>query len=183
MRRLLMPEDWIGHPLRKDFVEPQEYHGISTVRESPIIRLDSHRQKMSTLHTEEMTLNMGPQHPSTHGVLRFIVHADGEVMREAIPDVGYLHRSIEKIAEKVGYHGFMPYTDRVDYVCAMFTNQGWGMACEKLGGHRGAASAASTAASSRRSSTASHRICCRSARWRWISARSRRSPMRSASAR
>ena len=87
---------------------------------------------MSTLHTEEMTLNMGPQHPSTHGVLRFVVRADGEVMREAIPDVGYLHRSIEKIAEKVGYHGFMPYTDRVDYVCAMFTNQGWGMACEKL---------------------------------------------------
>ena len=79
---------------------------------------------MSTLHTEEMTLNMGPQHPSTHGVLRFVVRADGEVMREAIPDVGYLHRSIEKIAEKVGYHGFMPYTDRVDYVCAMFTNQG-----------------------------------------------------------
>ena len=96
---------------------------------------------MSTLHTEEMTLNMGPQHPSTHGVLRFVVRADGEVMREAIPDVGYLHRSIEKIAEKVGYHGFMPYTDRVDYVCAMFTNQGWGMACEKLAGievpHRG----------------------------------------------
>jgi NADH-quinone oxidoreductase subunit D len=89
---------------------------------------------MSTLRTEEMTLNMGPQHPSTHGVLRFVVRADGEVMREAIPDVGYLHRSIEKIAEKVGYRGFMPYTDRVDYVCAMFTNQGWGMACEKLAG-------------------------------------------------
>jgi NADH-quinone oxidoreductase subunit D len=84
------------------------------------------------LETEEMTLNMGPQHPSTHGVLRFVVKADGEVMREAIPDVGYLHRSIEKIAEKVGYHGFMPYTDRVDYVAAMFCNQGWGMACERL---------------------------------------------------
>ncbi len=89
---------------------------------------------MSTFRTEEMTLNMGPQHPSTHGVLRFIVRADGEVMREAVPDVGYLHRSIEKIAEKVGYHGFMPYTDRVDYVSAMFTNHGWAMACEKLGG-------------------------------------------------
>jgi NADH-quinone oxidoreductase subunit D len=86
------------------------------------------------LETEEMTLNMGPQHPSTHGVLRFIVKADGEVMREAIPDVGYLHRSIEKISEKVGYHGFMPYTDRVDYVAAMFCNQGWGMACERLAG-------------------------------------------------
>ena len=84
--------------------------------------------------TEEMTLNMGPQHPSTHGVLRFVLKADGEVMREAIPDVGYLHRSIEKIAEKVGYHGFMPYTDRVDYVAAMPCNQGWAMVCEKLAG-------------------------------------------------
>lgn len=84
------------------------------------------------LETEEMTLNMGPQHPSTHGVLRFVVKADGEVMRRAVPDVGYLHRSIEKIAEKVGYHGFMPYTDRVDYVAAMFCNQGWGMVTEKL---------------------------------------------------
>jgi len=84
--------------------------------------------------TEEMTLNMGPQHPSTHGVLRFIVKADGEVMRAAVPDIGYLHRSIEKIAEKVGWHGFMPYTDRVDYVAAMTTNQAWAMAGEGLGG-------------------------------------------------
>jgi NADH-quinone oxidoreductase subunit D len=88
----------------------------------------------SGLETEEMTLNMGPQHPSTHGVLRFVVKADGEVMRRAIPDVGYLHRSIEKISEKVGYHGFMPYTDRVDYVAAMFCNQGWAMASEALAG-------------------------------------------------
>jgi len=91
-------------------------------------------QREGGLETEEMTLNMGPQHPSTHGVLRFVVKADGEVMREAVPDVGYLHRSIEKISEKVGYHGFMPYTDRVDYIAAMFCNQGWGMACEKLAG-------------------------------------------------
>src|SRR5438128_202822 len=55
------------------------------------------------LATEDMTLSMGPQHPSTHGVLRFVVRADGEVMKEAIPDIGYLHRSIEKIAEKVGW--------------------------------------------------------------------------------
>jgi NADH-quinone oxidoreductase subunit D len=85
------------------------------------------------LATEEMVLNMGPQHPSTHGVLRFIVTADGEVMRKAQPDIGYLHRSIEKIAEKVGWHGFMPYTDRVDYVAAMGCNQGWAMCAEILG--------------------------------------------------
>jgi NADH-quinone oxidoreductase subunit D len=92
------------------------------------------RETESGLVTEDMTLNMGPQHPSTHGVLRFIVRADGEVMKEAIPDIGYLHRSIEKIAEKVGWHGFLPYTDRVDYVAAMFCNHGWSMAAEKLAG-------------------------------------------------
>ena len=92
------------------------------------------RETNGGLVTEDMTLNMGPQHPSTHGVLRFIVRADGEVMKEAIPDIGYLHRSIEKIAEKVGWHGFIPYTDRVDYVAAMFCNHGWSMAAEKLAG-------------------------------------------------
>ncbi|MFM7142440.1 MAG: NADH-quinone oxidoreductase subunit D [Alphaproteobacteria bacterium] len=101
---------------------------------SHAIDIDLHREGPGGLETEEMTLNMGPQHPSTHGVLRFVVKADGEVMRRAIPDIGYLHRSIEKIAEKVGYHGFMPYTDRVDYVSAMQCNQGWAMACEKLAG-------------------------------------------------
>src|SRR5262249_35190618 len=84
--------------------------------------------------TEDMTLSMGPQHPSTHGVLRFVVRADGDVMKEAIPHIGYLHRSIEKIAEKVGWHGFIPYTDRVDYVAAMFCNHGWSMASEALAG-------------------------------------------------
>src|SRR4029450_4341179 len=84
------------------------------------------------LVTEDMTLSMGPQPPSPHGVLRFLVRADAEVMKEAIPHIGYLHRSIEKIAEKVGWHGFLPYTDRVDYVAAMFCNHGWAMAAEKL---------------------------------------------------
>jgi NADH-quinone oxidoreductase subunit D len=84
-------------------------------------------------HTaEEMLLNFGPQHPSTHGVINFLVDTDGEVMRRAIPEVGYLHRSIEKIAEQVGYPGFMPYTDRVDYVAAMFANEGYALAVERL---------------------------------------------------
>jgi len=99
---------------------------------TPAIELEVERAGGAGLETEEMTLSMGPQHPSTHGVLRFVVKADGEVMRRAIPDIGYLHRSIEKISEKVGYHGFMPYTDRVDYVSAMQCNQGWAMACETL---------------------------------------------------
>lgn len=83
---------------------------------------------------EEMTLNMGPHHPSTHGVLRFIIQSDGEIIRKAVPDVGYLHRSIEKIGERCTYPGYMPYTDRVDYVAAMFANECWAMACEKLMG-------------------------------------------------
>jgi NADH-quinone oxidoreductase subunit D len=82
---------------------------------------------------EEMTVNMGPQHPSTHGVIRFIVKTDGEIMHDADPDVGYLHRSIEHISEKCTYEGFMPYTDRVDYVCAMTANHVWAAAVEKLG--------------------------------------------------
>src|SRR5438105_11550705 len=80
----------------------------------------------------DMLLNMGPQHPSTHGVINFLVQTDGEVMKRAIPEVGYLHRSLEKIAEKVGYNGFMPYTDRVDYIAAMFANQGYAMAVERI---------------------------------------------------
>jgi NADH-quinone oxidoreductase subunit D len=83
---------------------------------------------------EEMVLNMGPHHPSTHGVIRFIIKTDGEIMREAIPDVGYLHRSIEKIAEGVPYESLMPYTDRVDYVSAMTANHCWAAAVEKLAG-------------------------------------------------
>src|SRR5512142_2937329 len=81
---------------------------------------------------EEMVLNFGPQHPSTHGVINFMVETDGEVIRKAIPDVGYLHRSIEKIGEAVGYPGFMPFTDRVDYVAAMFPNEGYATAVERL---------------------------------------------------
>lgn len=84
------------------------------------------------IQTQEMLLNMGPQHPSTHGVIRFVVKTDGEVMSEALPDVGYLHRSIEKIGEICDYNGFMPYTDRADYLSAMNANQGYAMVVEKL---------------------------------------------------
>lgn len=83
-------------------------------------------------NSEEMILNFGPQHPSTHGVINFLVQTDGEVIRTAVPDVGYLHRGIEKIGEIVGYPGFMPYTDRIDYVAAMFANEGYAIAVERL---------------------------------------------------
>lgn len=87
---------------------------------------------MSTIRTEEMTISMGP-HPATHGVLRFIIRTDGEVIHGLKPDVGYLHRGMEKIAERTGYIGFQPYTDRLDYVCAMTCNHAYALAVEKLG--------------------------------------------------
>ncbi len=89
-------------------------------------------EDLSHLIEEEMEINMGPQHPSTHGVLRFRVFTDGEIIRKAIPEVGYLHRGIEKIGEMIEYPGFMPYTDRVDYVSAMTANHAYARAVEVL---------------------------------------------------
>jgi NADH-quinone oxidoreductase subunit D len=88
----------------------------------------------SDVRTEELVLNMGPQHPSTHGVLRVILQTDGELVLKATPYIGYLHRSAEKIAEKVSYRQFTPYTDRLDYLAAMNNNLGFALVVEKLGG-------------------------------------------------
>jgi len=87
----------------------------------------------SDIRTEELVLNMGPQHPSTHGVLRVILQTDGELVLKATPYLGYLHRCAEKIAEKVTYRQFTPYTDRLDYLAAMNNNLGFALAVEKLG--------------------------------------------------
>src|SRR5436309_1934374 len=81
-----------------------------------------------------MTLNMGPQHPSTHGVLRLELKTDGEVVHEAIPHIGYLHRCFEKHAENVDYPGVIPFTDRMDYVASMNNNLGYALAVERLMG-------------------------------------------------
>ena len=81
---------------------------------------------------EEMILNMGPQHPSTHGVLNFLIVTDGEVIHQALPNVGYLHRGFEKLAEQTPYTTFIPYTDRIDYLAAMFGNHAYVLAVEKL---------------------------------------------------
>ena len=78
------------------------------------------------LETSEMVLNMGPQHPSTHGVLRVILKLDGERVRDVECVIGYLHRGVEKIAENRTYTMFTPYVDRMDYVAAVQT--GWGIA-------------------------------------------------------
>jgi NADH-quinone oxidoreductase subunit D len=79
-------------------------------------------------------VNMGPQHPSTHGVINLTLKLSGEIIMEVDPNVGFLHRGIEKLSEMTSCIGFTPYTDRIDYLSAMFGNQGWCMAIEKLCG-------------------------------------------------
>src|SRR5437667_2673209 len=84
--------------------------------------------------TDETLVNMGPQHPSTHGVLRLVLRTDGEVISEVTPHLGYLHRCAEKIGENVTPIQFIPYTDRMDYLAAMNMNLGYSLAVEKLSG-------------------------------------------------
>ena len=79
---------------------------------------------------------MGPQHPSTHGVLRLVLRTDGEVVTEVTPHIGYLHRSAEKIGENLTPRQFLPYTDRLDYLAGMNMNLGWALCVEKLLGQR-----------------------------------------------
>lgn len=81
---------------------------------------------------DELVINMGPQHPATHGVLRLVLKTRGEVVVEAVPHLGYLHRALERIGEKVNYAQFMPYTDRLDYVAAMNCNLAYALAVERL---------------------------------------------------
>ena len=83
---------------------------------------------------EKMILNMGPSHPATHGVLRLLLELDGEIITKAIPDVGYLHRGDEKIAENMTYTQFIPYTDRLDYLAPLANNVAYSLAVEKLMG-------------------------------------------------
>jgi len=150
LRRILMPDDYDeGYPLRKDF--PAEGKGwrsrfdflprldepVGEWSESEVPD-DQRHQFMADDHpgdtkrTTELLLNMGPQHPSTHGGIRFVLTTDGEVINRAVPDIGYLHRGLEKIAEKVSYHSFMPFTDRLDYLASMNCNHGWAKAVETL---------------------------------------------------
>jgi NADH-quinone oxidoreductase subunit D len=86
------------------------------------------------VRTDEMLVNMGPQHPSTHGVLRLVLRTDGEMISEVTPHLGYLHRCAEKIGENVLPIQFIPYTDRMDYLAGMNMNLGYSMAVEKLCG-------------------------------------------------
>jgi NADH-quinone oxidoreductase subunit D len=96
------------------------------------LRGDSlHQQDMPT---EEMLVNMGPQHPATHGVLRIVLRTDGEMVLEAVPHIGYLHRCAEKIGESLAPYQFIPYTDRMDYLSGMNNNLAYALTIEKLAG-------------------------------------------------
>jgi len=88
--------------------------------------------KEEAVETKEITLSMGPQHPSTHGVLHLVLDIKGEKVLKADTDIGYLHRGTEKIAENLFYPQFVPYTDRLDYMCAMSNNLAYVAAVEKL---------------------------------------------------
>src|SRR5438876_1422643 len=87
---------------------------------------------MPEIKTEEMVLNMGPQHPSTHGVLRLELILEGEIVSNVIPHIGYLHRCFEKHVEAMTYPQVIPYTDRMDYLASMCNNFGYAIAVEKL---------------------------------------------------
>lgn len=150
LRRILMPEDYDeGYPLRKDF--PTEGRGwrssfpfIPRLDEPGIestegeISAENKRAFVAgngtsgSTRREELLLNMGPQHPSTHGVLRVVLELDGERIVKATPDLGYLHRGVEKLAEGLHYMQIIPHTDRLDYVCAMANNYAYVRAVEKL---------------------------------------------------
>jgi NADH-quinone oxidoreductase subunit D len=101
---------------------------------APDVLMDLDRSVLGDLQTEEMLVNMGPQHPSTHGVLRIVLRTDGEMVLEAVPHVGYLHRCAEKIGENLQPYQYIPYTDRMDYLAGMNNNQGYALAIEKLAG-------------------------------------------------
>src|SRR6185295_15397707 len=88
--------------------------------------------KAEDLKSDEIIINMGPQHPSTHGVLYLEFKLNGEIVVDCRPHIGYLHRSCEKVAENRMYTAFIPFTDRLDYLAAMNNNLGYCLAVEKL---------------------------------------------------
>ncbi len=95
-------------------------------------QLETYQETTTDMIGEKLILNMGPSHPATHGVLRLVLELDGEIITKAIPDVGYLHRGDEKIAENMHYNQFVPYTDRLDYLAPLANNVAYVMAVEKL---------------------------------------------------
>lgn len=97
-----------------------------------LLRSEPNKFDPENLRTEEMILNLGPQHPSTHGVLRLEVLMDGEIVKEVVPHIGYLHRCFEKHAENLPYNQVIPFVDRLDYVAAMNNEHIYAMGVERM---------------------------------------------------
>jgi NADH-quinone oxidoreductase subunit C/D len=142
LRRILLPPTWEGHALRKDHparateMEPFSLDEEKQAREQEalLFRPEEWGMARATEDTEFMFLNLGPNHPSVHGVFRIALQLDGEVIVDAVPDIGYHHRGAEKMGERQSWHTYIPYTDRVDYLGGVMNNLAYLLAVEKLAG-------------------------------------------------
>ncbi len=142
LERILMPRTWVGHPLRKDHparateMGPYRLSPEKEEREQEALRFrpEEWGLRRSEQGTDFIFLNVGPQHPGTHGVLRIVVQLDGELILDAVPEIGFHHRGAEKMGERQSWHTYIPYTDRIDYLGGVLNNLAYLTAVEKLAG-------------------------------------------------
>nr|WP_051928129.1 NADH-quinone oxidoreductase subunit C/D [Nitrosococcus oceani] len=142
LSRILLPPTWQGHPLRKDHparateVDPFTLSEEKQVREQEALRFrpEDWGMRRASGSTDFMFLNLGPNHPSVHGVFRIVLQLDGEEIVDAVPDIGYHHRGAEKMGERQSWHTYIPYTDRIDYLGGVMNNLPYVLAVEQLAG-------------------------------------------------
>ncbi len=134
LRRIYLPPDWKGHPLRKDYVQEEDYPWRERVTEyfNPYATENYGGYPLERKSDTEMVIHVGPQHPVLHGCWRLIIKVDGDTITDAIPDVGYIHRGIEKIAEGKRYEQIIPITDRLCYGSSLTWDLVYTMTVEKL---------------------------------------------------